>query len=379
MSRRRFMLLLAAALVAVALAFFFSSRRHLARDTQGTLLFPTLADAVNGVSAVTITKGAATPTVTVHRSGDRWTVAERADYPADVAKLRKLLLALSEARILEEKTSIAANYPAIGVADPGPAEGAGTRIAVTAPHETDTLVVGKPIAGGSFVRPGGRPTTYVVEPALSFETEPRYWIDSTLVDVPTTAVAGVAVKIGGDEYRLRRAPVASPPASAATTATPTAAAPAAAPATGFVFETATPKGRTALDAASLTPPSTALANLTADDVAAASSIDFGSPSTAVFTLNDGDTLSLAGVAVGDKRWITVTRSKDPALGAKTAGHAYEIPRYRYDEIFRPLEQLLAPKPDAKPVTPAKPGPTPHATRTPPSSPGAGTLPAKPPA
>jgi hypothetical protein len=355
MSQRRFILLLAAALVAVALAFFFSSRRHLARDTQGMLLFPTLPDAVNGVSAVTITKGAPAPSVTVHRSGDRWTVAERADYPADVAKLRKLLLALSEARIVEEKTSIAANYPAIGVADPGQAEGAGTRIAVTAPHETDTVIIGKPIGGGNFVRPGSGPTTYTVEPSLSFETDPRYWIDSTLVDVPATAIASVAVKIGGDEYRLHRTTAA-----------------------GFVFETATPKGRAALDAASLTPPSTALANLTADDVAAASSVDFGTASTAVFTLNDGDTLSLAGAAAGDKRWITVARSKDPALGTKTAGHAYAIPQYRYDEIFRPLEQLLAPKSGAKPVAPPKPGPSPHATHAPASSPGARALPAKPP-
>jgi hypothetical protein len=197
------------------------------------------------------------------------------------------------------------------------------------------------------VRPGTGATTYVVEPALTFETEPRYWIDATLVDVPTASIGSVAVKIGGEEYRLRRAPAASPPAPAGTAAAgPGAAAPPAGVATGFVLETAVPKGRTALDAASLGPPATALANLTADDVAAASSIDFGTASTAVFTLNDGDTLTLVGAAVGDKRWITVTRSKDVTVGSKTAGRAYEIPRYRYDEIFRTLEQLLAPKPRA---------------------------------
>src|SRR5258708_21640240 len=55
--------------------------------------------------------------VTMHEKDGRWTVAERGDYPADVSKLRKLLLALSDAKIVEEKTSNPANYPVIGLED----------------------------------------------------------------------------------------------------------------------------------------------------------------------------------------------------------------------------------------------------------------------
>jgi len=35
--------------------------------------------------------------------------------------------------------------------------------------------------------------------------------------------------------------------------------------------------------------------------------------------------------------------KDAALNAKAAGRAFDIAGYRYDAIFRPLEQLLVPK------------------------------------
>ena len=63
--------------------------------------------------------------------------------------------------------------------------------------------------------------------------------------------------------------------------------------------------------------------------------------------------------MGEKRWIQVAAPKDASLSAKTAGRAFEIASYRYDQIFKPLEQLLVPKPvpAAKPAPPAKPAGT----------------------
>ncbi|MGO9332265.1 MAG: hypothetical protein ACLQJ0_29715 [Steroidobacteraceae bacterium] len=117
MSQRRFLMLLAAALIGLTLALYFSGQRHLSHDSQGGLLLPKLREELNGVSAVTIRKGAAKPTVSLRHSADQWTVAELDNYPADSLKLRRLLLALSEARLTEEKTSNPASYPIIGVED----------------------------------------------------------------------------------------------------------------------------------------------------------------------------------------------------------------------------------------------------------------------
>ena len=84
-------------------------------------------------------------------------------------------------------------------------------------------------------------------------------------------------------------------------------------------------------------------------------IDFSKASICTVTLSDGSTITLSGTAVGEKRWIQVTAPKDAALSAKTNGRAFEIASYRYDNIFRPLEQMLVPKPvppSAKPAAPA---------------------------
>jgi hypothetical protein len=55
-------------------------------------------------------------------------------------------------------------------------------------------------------------------------------------------------------------------------------------------------------------------------------------------------LTITGAVSGDKHWIQLQTSKDAALNAKAAGRAFEIAAYRFDGVFRPLEQLLVPKP-----------------------------------
>jgi hypothetical protein len=72
-------------------------------------------------------------------------------------------------------------------------------------------------------------------------------------------------------------------------------------------------------------------------------IDFTKPTVATVTLFDGGVVTVTGAVNGDKHWIQVHATKDEALNTKTAGRAFEIASYRFDSIFRPLEQLLVPK------------------------------------
>jgi hypothetical protein len=101
-----------------------------------------------------------------------------------------------------------------------------------------------------------------------------------------------------------------------------------------------------------------LSGLTAEDVAPAGDIDFGKPSMITMTLADGSVLTLTGAVVGDKRWIQVAAPKDASLSAKTQGRAFEIASYRFDAIFRPLEQLLVPKPQPPAAKKSLPAPKP---------------------
>jgi hypothetical protein len=365
MTRRRLIVLMVAALVAISGALYLSTQRNLARDPRGSAFLPSLASEVNTVTSLSVLKGSATPTVTVHKQGEQWTVAERGDYPADLPKLRKLLLALSDAKVREEKTSNPDNYAIIGVEDPSLPGATGAQIDLVAKDGKHGVIVGKTAGQGNFVRRAGEKTSYVVEPGISFEAEPRYWIDTSLLDIPTDKIQSIDTKPAtGPAYTVRRVPEGDgKPADAK----PGNSAPAAAK---FVLD-AVPSGRQAADPQSLAPSSTAFSSLAADDVAAASSIDFSKPSTVTITLTDGSVITLTGAVVGDKRWIRVAAPKDASLSAKTGGRAFEITGYRYDGMFRSLEQLLVPKappPSAKPTLPSAQPMPPSAKPPPPKKP-----------
>jgi Domain of unknown function (DUF4340) len=373
MSRHRLIVLSVVALVAICAALYFSTQRNVSGEVQGMALLPSLAGELNTVTSLSVTKGSPTPVVTVHKQGDEWTVAERGNYPADVAKLRKLLLALSDAKIREEKTSDPANYSIIGVEDPTKPGATGAQIEVIAKQGKHDLIVGKPVEQGNFVRRGGEKSSYIVEPGISFEAEPRYWIDTRLLDISADKVQSIQFKPDtGPAYGVRRVTEpqkpdegkksAANPAATAPAASDASAAPAAPPAPAaesvpapskFVLE-GVPSGRQAADSNALAPSPTAFSNLNDDDVASIGDIDFSKPSTVTLTLSDGSVITLTGTSVGDKRWIQIAAPKDAALSAKANGRAFEIASYRFDQIFKPLEQLLVPKP-APAAKPAVPG------------------------
>jgi hypothetical protein len=388
MSRQRFIALLVAALAAITAALYLSTQRNVVREVHGLPLLPALASELDSVTSLSVLKGSTTPSVTVHKQGEQWTVAERANYPADVAKLRKLLLALGDAKIREEKTSDPANYPIIGVEDPTKPGATGAQIELLAKDAKLDVIVGKPIEQGNFVRRAGEKSSYIVEPGISFEAEPRFWIDTRLLNFSADKIQSIQFKPDtGSTYTVRRVSEPTPkpdegkkaaanatgtpsaagaPAAAAAAAPAPAATPAAPAASKFVLE-GVPSGRQAADSNALAPSPTAFSDLNDDDVAPIADIDFSKPSTVILTLSDGSVITLTGAVVGEKHWIEVAAPQDATLRTKASGRAFEIASYRYDQIFRPLEQLLVPKPApaAKPAaSTAKPA---SLSTSPPSS------------
>jgi hypothetical protein len=378
MSRQRFMALLVVALAAITAALYLSTQRNVVREVHGLPLLPALASELDSVTSLSVLKGSATPSVTVHKQGEQWTVAERANYPADVPKLRKLLLALSDAKIREEKTSDPANYSIIGVEDPSKPGATGAQIELLAKNAKLGVIVGKPIDQGNFVRRTGEKSSYIVEPGISFEAEPRFWIDTRLLNFSADKLQSIQFKPDtGPAYTVRRVTEAIPkldesknsaPNAAGTPAASAApAAPAAPAASKFILE-GVPSGRQAADANTLAPSPGTFSDLNDDDVAPIAEIDFSKPSTVTLAFSDGSVITLTGASVGEKRWMQVAAPKDAILSAKANGRAFEIASYRYDQIFRPLEQLLVPKPApaAKPA-PSVAKPSPSGTSPPPSA------------
>jgi hypothetical protein len=324
MSARRFLGLLAGALLCIAGAMYLAAKRYLPPDPSGLAFVPELERLAANIDSVSLRKGSATAAVHLRRSAGQWVVEERDRYPASAAKLRKLILALSDARVVEEKTSNAAHYAILGVNDPQEPGSEGTEVVVKAAADTVSVVIGKTTGEKSYVRKTGESKSFLVSPAISVETTPAAWLDSRIMDLAESAIARVQISPAtGQAYAIRRIK----PDDA-----------------NFAIESP-PSGRKPLSDASMIGPSpTTFGGLDATDVAPAATVDFTHPATAVVTMKQGASYTLLGTVAGERHWLQIASSPDAAQAAKTAGRAYEIPSYRFDAIFKPLEKLLLPKP-----------------------------------
>jgi hypothetical protein len=322
MRRQRFFWLLAVALLVISGGLYLNSQRNSANVADRGALLPSLAHELDSVSGISVHRAGKNDTVTLTKQQGKWTVAELRDYPADVGKVRKLLVALADAKIIEVKTSNPQNFSLIGVEDPQSANATGAEIAVVTPGARQGVIVGKVSGQGNFARRSGENASYVVEPAISFEAEPRFWIDTRLFDVPADAIQQIDVKLpGAPAYSVHRT---------------------AAGAAKFTLD-GVPSGRQAADSQMLAPSPTTYSALDVDDVAPSTDVDFATPALATVTLADGAVLAITGTASAGKHWIEVKSNRDSQLNAKAQGRVFEVSGYRYDAIFRPLESLLVPQ------------------------------------
>ncbi len=353
MSARRVAWLLAAALAVIAFAIWLSSQRHLERATlAGDLVLPGLEHSVSTVTQVRLKKGDGTST-TLQRADSGWNVTERS-WPADLTRVRRLLLNLGALNVVEEKTRMPAYYPAIGVEDVNSAKAAGTEVTIVSPARTWGLIVGKPSGAKSgYVRVSGAAQSLLAAPQLTVDAAPKDWLDHTLIDLPAERVREI------EEH----------------------------PADGAAFTVAKqkkedahysltplPRGRELSAAGAADTLAAGLSGVTLDDVSKGASAPAGVTSArALFRTFDGLEIEATGRKDGARALLTLAaRSTQPGsaaeaqkLNARLSGWEFEIPDYKYAAIFVPVTELLKPLPEPKKPA-AK---TPAGARTPSTPPG----------
>lgn len=205
MSARTLLLLAIAAAVALAGGFWASSiREPVAVSGVGAPLIDGLDENVNEVAAIHVYSTAAEPAVTVRRSEQAWRVGQKDDYRADHGQVRRLLLALADARLLEEKTSNPEYYSRIGVQDP--AEGGNVAI------ELDGVAAPRIIVGNRensrdafYTRRAGEATSWLANGDIAAPTDPMQWLAREVIDLPAAQVAEVEIAhADGETLRIAK-------------------------------------------------------------------------------------------------------------------------------------------------------------------------------
>jgi len=351
-------------------------REHQQSVQPGSTLFPDLTSSLDAVGEIRLSKGDGSRT-TLKKEATGWTVVER-QYPADGSRVRELLLGLTGMKVIEAKTSDPANYAKLGVEAPDSATAGSTLVEVVAGQKTWPLIVGHGAEGRSiYVRKPAEKASALVGPSVSVDPDQKRWIDRQLTDIRGDTVHGIAVRpASGPAYLLTRAKRGD---------------------TDLAL-TPVPKGRQAASAMAINGQADALTAFQFDDVRAAPATPPASLDHATFRTFDGQVFEFIGHKEGDKAFVSVKASRNPALAAqfpeppadkaaaatpaatpatadakataapapvadaakqsakppdqtaerlaaRAAGLEYEIPLYKYESIFKPLEDLLEKKPE----------------------------------
>src|SRR5688572_18357018 len=233
-----------------------------------------------------------TPRRTDRPAGIGWRVAERAGYPADASRVRTLLLGLAQARTIEEKTTLPANYPSLGVEDLATPGATGTGVELAGPAEPVSLIVGKsPGARASYIRRKGEAASWQIGTALTVERDPAKWLATELLDIGADRIQSAEFTMDG-KRRWTVAKTSRADQSFKVTGKP---------AGGSGADAESSAGRVA----------TALGGLRLVDVRPAEGVAKDKPAaTATYRTFDGLVLVIDGYAEGDKRFVRVKPSAD---------------------------------------------------------------------
>lgn len=366
MTSRKLSILAIVAILAVVGGIWLAGRQTSTSSGETATLYPDLKKEIDTVSAIRIVKAGGATAVELKRGESGWTVSERSNYPADEAKLRKLVTSLAEAKLLEEKTSTVESYPTLGVEDVSNDGAGGIQVEVDGPKQPLKLIVGKQAQGGQshYVRRAGEPKSWLVNKDIDTSASPDQWLRKNVLDVSADRVQSAEVTIAG--------------------AKPYSAVKKTRADADFAIE-GLPKGKELSSPSAADNFASALSGLTLTDVQTASALTDKPSATAVIKTFDGLVTEATGWKKDDKHFVALKTSFDAAqaerfkvatadaekkdtpapvegappattpepakpaanieeeatkANAQVTGWVYEIPAYKYDAIFKPVDELI---------------------------------------
>ena len=317
------------------------------RESGNLLLFPGLRDELNEVSRIVVTGPGNETIATLERGPEQWTVTNRENYPADIARIRQNLTALADARIIEEKTANPEFYERLGVQGMESPSATGLQLTASGSKQSVDLIIGQTAPGGqgmTYVRPADEATSLLVEASFNPGRTSGEWLDRSLTDIPAARIESVTIEHpGGETLHISRARKTAEEDS-----------PAGDDAQDGLVEFVVaelPKGRELSYPGAANAVAGVLADLRLEDVMARDALTAlpDKPVVARFATTDGLVIEASTWRVGNGTKVTFSASGEGAaakeasrLNARLGGWVYTLPDYKTEQLTRKPGELLAP-------------------------------------
>lgn len=316
----------------------------------GRLMFPDLAPRLQEAARIEITHQ--DKTTAIARHDGTWGLVDRGGYPVQGAKLRGMLTALTELRLVEPRTTDPAQFSRLGLEDPNGKQGTSNllRVLDASGKPLVALIVGHRrvrtqgnVPEQVYVRRLDDNQTWLAEGSLQVDADPQQWFDRDIMNIGHARIASVAVTHDDEKLEFAR--------------------------DGEKLALKSPAEHPPLDDYKVDDVDRALESLTFQDVQTDKDPVGDQQGQSVYTAGDGLAVT-ATVFKGDKdiwaRFAATGGDEASKLNARLAGWTYQLGSWKQKALVPTLDDLKSAQPE-KPATSAEPPPGP----TPGSSPGAG--------
>ncbi len=328
--------LVAAAAVALAGGWYYGVATAPHEQTSvaaGSLMFPGLAGRLHDAAKLEITHQGQ-QTVIEKRPDGGWGIASMHDYPIQEAKLRGLLTALTELRLLEPRTSDPSEYGRLGV-DQASGDllqlvdaGGKPIVAVIAGHRRVRAQAKVP--DEIYVRRPDEAQSWLAEGGLQVDADASQWLDRDIMNIGQDRIAKVVV--GDDALEFARV--------------------------DGKFALTKPAEHPKLEDYKVDNVARALETLTLQAVKADADAPKDQAGHAVFTTTDGLDVAVTLFHADKDVWARFAvsgadkaKAEADRLSARLAGWTYQIGSWKEKSLVPAMDDLKAAEPPAPPVAP----------------------------
>ncbi len=188
--------LIAVAIIIALLAIGLAprSQQTVDQEREHPLLAPGLKEALNEIDELTVEQGEYSATVVQNDEGN-WTVKELFNYPADTAKIRKLLLHISQSELRTKKTANPARLSRLGLAD-DQIRSITMKVDGKVKHHIRLGNIARDKIN-TYARLGDDPQSYVTTGRLEFQAKPHDWLFYDLFSIPRKRVKQISFRLAG--------------------------------------------------------------------------------------------------------------------------------------------------------------------------------------
>ena len=190
MSRKHFSWLLFATFLVAALVLLVPGKTGRESSLEQAAFLPELAAKVNDIAWLRLKSAGNETVATLIRGDSGWVMEEASGYPVDWGLLKGLLSGLSQAEIIETKTTNPAYYPRLGVEDISSADAAGVMIEFSADSGLPAVIIGNRAQGrtGQYARPARAAESVLINASLNIPLSQTDWLDTEIVDISDSEV-----------------------------------------------------------------------------------------------------------------------------------------------------------------------------------------------